>query len=72
MLLAGKIGIWEIMVIVVAALVIFGPAKLPELGRSIGKSINELKKVTRDLKSSIDITGDMEVDLDDHEKDKEK
>lgn len=56
----GKIGMWEIILIVVVALVIFGPAKLPELGRSIGNSINELRRAGKDLKKSIDITNDIE------------
>ena len=56
----GKIGLWEILIIVVVALVIFGPAKLPELGRSIGKGINELRQAGKDLKKSIDITEDFE------------
>lgn len=56
----GKIGLWEILIIVVVALVIFGPAKLPELGRSIGKGVNELRQAGKDLKKSIDITEDFE------------
>ena len=60
----GKIGLWEILLILVVALVIFGPAKLPELGRSIGKSINELRQAGKDLKKSIDITEDLDEDKD--------
>jgi len=39
----NKIGAGEIILIVGAALLIFGPAKLPELGKAVGKSIREFK-----------------------------
>jgi sec-independent protein translocase protein TatA len=39
----GKIGLGEALVILVVLLLIFGPAKLPQLGRSIGESIREFK-----------------------------
>ncbi len=39
-----NLGGTEILVILVIALLVFGPAKLPEIGKSIGKSINEFKK----------------------------
>ena len=37
----GSIGMPELVIILVIALIIFGPRKLPELGKSLGKSINE-------------------------------
>ncbi len=40
----GNLGFPEILVIVVIALVIFGPGKLPEIGKSMGKGIAEFKK----------------------------
>ncbi len=49
----GKIGMWEIMLVLAVALIIFGPAKLPELGRSIGNGLKEFRKATKDLKDSI-------------------
>ncbi len=58
----GKIGLWEILVIVIGALIVFGPAKLPELGRTVGKGINELRQAGKDIKKSIDITEDFEND----------
>ena len=39
-----SIGMPELIIIFVIALIIFGPRKLPELGRSLGKSINEFKR----------------------------
>ena len=38
------------MVIFVVALLVFGPRKLPDIGRSLGKSLNEFKRATNDLK----------------------
>ncbi len=61
----GKIGLWEILLVVVVALVIFGPTKLPELARSVGKSISELRNAGKDFKKSIDVTEDFNLDFDD-------
>lgn len=40
----GKVGIWELLIILVIALLIFGPKALPKLGESIGKTIGNFKK----------------------------
>ena len=40
----GPIGFPELMIIMVVALIVFGPRKLPELGRSLGKSLAEFKR----------------------------
>jgi TatA/E family protein of Tat protein translocase len=50
----GNIGMPEMMVILVIALIFFGPRKLPELGRSLGKSLNEFKKASNDLRSTLE------------------
>lgn len=42
-----QLGAGEIILIVVAALLIFGPKKLPELGKSVGQAIKEFKKSTK-------------------------
>jgi sec-independent protein translocase protein TatA len=50
----GQLGFGEIMVIALIALLVFGPKKLPELGKSLGKGLREFKKATDDIKSSFD------------------
>jgi TatA/E family protein of Tat protein translocase len=50
----GNIGMPEMLVILVIALIFFGPRKLPELGRSLGKSLNEFKKASNDLRSTLE------------------
>lgn len=50
----GSIGFPEMLVILVVALIIFGPRKLPELGRSLGRSINEFKRASNELRSTLD------------------
>lgn len=50
----GPIGMPELIVIMVIALVIFGPRKLPELGRSLGRSLNEFKRASNELKHTLD------------------
>lgn len=48
----GSLGMQEIIVIFVLALIIFGPRKLPELGKSLGKSLAEFKKASNELKQT--------------------
>jgi sec-independent protein translocase protein TatA len=50
----GSIGMPELIIIFGIALIIFGPRKLPELGRSLGKSINEFKRASNELKNTLD------------------
>ena len=50
----GPIGMPELIVIMVIALIIFGPRKLPELGKSLGRSLNEFKKASTDLQNTLE------------------
>jgi len=61
-LIGGRIGLWEILLVLVVALIIFGPNKLPEMGRSIGNGLKEFRKATKELKDSISLDN-----LDDNE-----
>jgi TatA/E family protein of Tat protein translocase len=44
----------ELIIIMVIALVIFGPRKLPELGRSLGKSLGEFKRASNELRNTLE------------------
>jgi len=50
----GSIGMPELLLIFVVALLVFGPKKLPEIGKSIGKGLSEFKKASEDLKKTIE------------------
>jgi sec-independent protein translocase protein TatA len=49
-----SLGWQEMALIFIAALVLFGPKKLPELGRTIGKAITEFRRASNELKSTFD------------------
>jgi len=63
-----NLGFPELVIIFVVALVIFGPRKLPELGRSLGKGLAEFKRASNELKR----TWEDEVDAMKHEVDVQK
>jgi len=50
----GPVGIQELVVIFLVALVLFGPKKLPELGKTIGKAITEFRRAQSELKATFD------------------
>ena len=49
-----QIGPMEIMVVAVVALVVFGPRRLPEIARSVGRALNELKRQATDIRSEFE------------------
>ncbi len=51
----------EILVILLVALLIFGPRKMPEIGRSIGQALRELRRTSQDLMGQIERLGE-EID----------
>lgn len=50
----GPIGIPELIVIFILALLIFGPKKLPELGRNLGKALTEFRRASNDLRHAVE------------------
>ncbi len=52
----GRIGPMELVLILTIALIIFGPSKLPEIGRSIGRAITEFKSQANSIAKDVDIS----------------
>ncbi|HEV8435305.1 MAG TPA: TatA/E family twin arginine-targeting protein translocase [Thermoanaerobaculia bacterium] len=50
----GSLGLPELLLIFIVALIVFGPKKLPEIGRTLGKAMGEFKKATDELKNTIE------------------
>jgi TatA/E family protein of Tat protein translocase len=50
----GSIGMTELIVIFVIALIVFGPRKLPEIGRSLGRSLGEFRRASNDLRNTLE------------------
>ena len=50
----GSLGFPEIAFILILALLVFGPRRLPEVGRKVGRALGEFRRATGDLKRSID------------------
>lgn len=51
-----QIGPLEILIVGVLALLVFGPEKLPEMGRSIGKGLSQFKRMASEVKSEFDLS----------------
>ena len=49
----GNLGLTEMLLIGVVLLLFFGPSRLPELGKSIGKGIQEFKKASKEITDSV-------------------
>ncbi|HEX6464133.1 MAG TPA: TatA/E family twin arginine-targeting protein translocase [Vicinamibacterales bacterium] len=50
----GSVGLPELIIIFTIALIVFGPRKLPELGKTLGRSIAEFKRASNELKNTLD------------------
>lgn len=50
----GSIGIQELILIFIIALLLFGPKRLPEIGKTIGKTLKEFKRATNEVKKTIE------------------
>lgn len=50
----GSLGVPELLVIMAVALIVFGPRRLPEIGRTLGKALGEFRKATDDIKNTIE------------------
>ncbi len=50
----GSLGLPELLLIFVIALLLFGPRKLPEIGKTLGKALNEFKRASNDLQRSLE------------------
>ena len=50
----GSLGLPEILFILVLALLVFGPKRLPKVGRTLGRALGEFRRATSDLKRTID------------------
>jgi sec-independent protein translocase protein TatA len=55
-----SLGFGEIVLILLIALIIFGPKRLPEMGRTIGRSLKEFRRAAADLRAELDVDLDEE------------
>ena len=53
-----NIGPWELFAILILALIIFGPGKLPDVGKAVGKALGEFKKASKGLQDDITNAGE--------------
>ncbi len=59
----GSIGMTELIVIMVVALVVIGPKRLPEMARTLGKALGDFKRATSDFQSSFSMEDDYDLDV---------
>lgn len=50
----GSLGLPELVMIFIVALLLFGPRKLPEIGRTVGRALNEFRRASNDLKRTLE------------------
>ncbi len=54
-------GMQEVIIVLIIALIFFGPKKLPEVGRSIGSALRELKKASNDVMNTLSLDDELEL-----------
>ena len=59
-----NLGPMEIFIILIVALIVFGPKKLPEIGKSIGKGLREFKKASNEVMNTLEVAGEEEEEED--------
>ena len=57
-----NIGGTEILVVMVLALLLLGPKRLPEVGEMLGRSLRKFRQATREIREEVDIMGDVDED----------
>ncbi|RFU69388.1 twin-arginine translocase TatA/TatE family subunit [Bacillus sp. V59.32b] len=63
----SNIGVPGLILILIVALIVFGPNKLPEIGRAVGSSLREFKKAASNVTN--DVAGDVKKDIDQAKRD---
>jgi TatA/E family protein of Tat protein translocase len=57
----GNIGSSELLIILVLALLLLGPKRLPEVGEALGKTLRKFKQASRDLHEEIDVRRELDA-----------
>jgi sec-independent protein translocase protein TatB len=68
----ANVGMWDSLILMVMALVVFGPRRLPEIGRQVGKLMYELRKASNDFKFQMEEELRKVEDADRRKKDEER
>ncbi len=58
----GRLGPMELVLILVIALVVFGPSKLPDVGKAFGKAIKEFKNHANKISDEVDVSEELELE----------
>ncbi len=58
----GSIGIPELLIIFVVALVVIGPKRMPEIAKTLGKALRDFKRATSDFQDSINLETDYDLE----------
>jgi Tat protein translocase TatB subunit len=59
------IGMQELILILVVALIVIGPKRLPDLARALGKAMGEFRRATDDIRESLDVEGHIRTEVED-------